>query len=373
MRVLWTILQKEFRQILRDPAIFSILFVMPIIQLLILPLAADYEIKNINLGVVDHDHSPYARRMIDKIVSSGYFRLKKVGATFPLALHSIEDGQTDLILEIPAYFERDLVSNNQATLLISVDAINGVKAGLGAAYLQGIIQNYNQEIRQQWLQAPRLNEQPVIDVAVSDWYNANLNYRIFMVPGILVMLVTMIGANFAANNIVREKEMGTIDQINVTPIKKWQFILGKLIPFWVLALVVLTIGLIIAREVYDIVPLGHYFTIYIFATVYLLAILGLGLLMSTFAQTQQQSMLVSFFIMMIFNLLSGLYTPIESMPHWAQLITRLNPVAYFIQVMRLVVLKGSGLEQIKYDILALLGFAIFFNGWAILNYRKRSV
>jgi len=184
--------------------------------------------------------------------------------------------------------------------------------------------------------------------------------------------VTMIGSSFAANNIVREKEMGTMEQINVSPIRKTHFILGKLIPFWMLALMVLSVGLLIARLVYGIVPLGSYFTIYAFASIYLLAILGLGLLLSTYAQTQQQSMLVSFFITMIFNLLSGLYTPIESMPAWAQVITRLNPVSYFIEVMRMVVLKGSSLADVRFQILAVLGFAVFFNGWAILNYKKRS-
>jgi ABC-2 type transport system permease protein len=372
MRTLKFLLQKELRQIFRDPAIFRILFILPMIQLLILPLAADYEIKNINLSVVDHDHSEYSQKLVNKIISSGYFRLKDYSATFSQALHSVELDKSDLILEIPSQFERNLVKENISTVFIAANAINGVKAGLGSAYIQGIIMDYNQSIRMQWIQYPRFNTQPVIEVTFSNWYNPNMNYRVFMVPGILVMLVTMIGSSLAANNIVREKEMGTIEQINVSPIKKTQFILGKLIPFWMLALTVLTIGLVIARVVYGIVPLGHYITIYIFASIYLLAILGLGLLLSTYAQTQQQSMLVSFFITMIFNLLSGLFTPIESMPAWAQFITKLNPVSYFIEVMRMVVLKGSGLADIKYQIIALLGFAAFFNGWAILNYKKRS-
>jgi ABC-2 type transport system permease protein len=372
MRALKFLLQKELRQISRDPAMFRILFIMPMVQLLILPLAADYEIKNINLGVVDHDHSAYSQKLIDKVISSGYFKLKDYSADFATGLKAIELDKTDLILEIPTQFERSLVKESEAPLLLSVNAINGVKAGLGGAYIQGIIQNYNQEIRMKWIQFPRFNPQPTIEVTSSDWYNPTMNYRVFMVPGILVMLVTMIGSSFAANNIVREKEMGTIEQINVSPIKKTQFIIGKLIPFWMLAISVLTMGLLIARFVYGIVPLGHYLTIYVFATIYLLAVLGLGLLMSTYAQTQQQSMLVSFFVTMIFNLLSGLYTPIESMPAWAQMITRFNPVSYFIEVMRMVVLKGSGIADIKYQIFALLGFAVFFNGWAILNYRKRS-
>lgn len=372
MRTLKFLLRKEMLQVFRDPSILRILFIMPMVQLLILPLAADYEIKNINLGVVDQDHSEYSRKMVNKIVASGYFRLKDYSATFPQGMQAIELDKTDLILEIPPQFERDLVKDNQAPLFIAINAINGVKAGLGGAYIQQIIQEYNQDVRTQWIQYPRFDPQPTIGVTFSNWFNPNMNYRIFMVPGILVMLVTMIGSTFAANNIVREKEMGTIEQINVSPIKKSQFILGKLIPFWIMALSVLTIGLIIARLVYGIVPVGHYVTIYLFASIYLLAILGLGLLMSTYAQTQQQSMLVSFFITMIFNLMSGLYTPIESMPGWAQIITRFNPVSYFIEVMRMVMLKGSGLADIKYHILAIIGFAVFFNGWAIVNYKKRS-
>ncbi|HTS44725.1 MAG TPA: ABC transporter permease [Puia sp.] len=372
MRTLKFLLQKELRQISRDPAIFRILFIMPMVQLLILPLAADYEIKNINLGVIDLDHSAYSRTMINKITSSGYFQLKDYSASFHDALRSIESDKTDLVLELPPHFESTLVKENEATLFIAVNAINGIKAGLGSSYIQSIIQDYNQNVRTEWIQFPRFNDMPTIDVTSSNWYNPNMNYRVYMVPGILVMLLTMIGSSFASNNIVREKELGTIEQINVSPIKKWEFILGKLIPFWILALTVLTIGLTIARLVYGIIPQGHYLTIYLFASIYLMAILGLGLLMSTYAQTQQQSMLVSFFVTMIFNLLSGLYTPIESMPSWAQWIARFNPVSYFIEVMRLVVLKGSGLADIKYHILATLAFAVFFNGWAIFNYKKRS-
>lgn len=372
MRMLKFLLQKELKQIFRDPAIIVILFIMPTIQLLVLPEAADYEIKNINLGVVDHDHSEYSRQMIEKVTASGYFRLKDYSPTFKTGMKAIELDKADLMLEIPAHFERDLVKDNEATLFIAVDAINGVKAGLGGAYLQQIIGDYNNQIREKWIQNPRMNPQPVIEATSSDWYNPNMNYKAFMVPGILVILVTMIGSSFASNNIVREKEMGTIEQINVSPIKKYQFILGKLIPFWMLALGVLTIGLIIARLVYGIVPVGSYFTVYTFSSIYLVAVLGLGLLLSTYAQTQQQSMLVSFFVTMIFNLMSGLYTPIESMPGWAQVIAKLNPVSYFIEVMRMVVLKGSSLGDIIPHIFIVIGFAIFFNTWAILNYRKRS-
>jgi ABC-2 type transport system permease protein len=372
MRTLRFLLQKEFRQIFRDPAILRIIFVMPVIQLLILPWAADYEVKDINLSVVDHDHSSYSRQLVSKITASGYFILDEYTNSYDQSLGRIERDKSDLVLEIPASFEKNLVKEDQSELFIAVNAINGVKANLGGAYLGSIIQDYNREVRLKWIQFPRFNPELTIEITSSNWFNPLMNYKFFMVPGILVILLTMVGANLAAINIVREKEIGTIEQINVTPIKKYHFILGKLIPFWLLGLIVLSLGLLIARVAYGIIPVGSFLVIYAFAAVYLLAVLGLGLLVSTYSSNQQQAMLVSFFMMMIFILLGGLYTSIDSMPAWARAITKINPVAYFIEVMRMVVLKGSGFADIKNHLLTVLGFAIILNGWAVFSYRKRS-
>ena len=372
MRSLRFLLQKEFRQIFRDKSILRIIFVMPMIQLLILPLAADYEMKNIKLSVVDHDHSSYSRQLINKITASGYFQLNDYSGSYKSAIREIEKDHSDIILEIPAYFEKELVKEDQAKLFVAANAINGVKAGLGSSYLQSIIRDYNTEIRTEWIQFPRFSPELNIEITSSNWFNPFLNYHYFMVPGILVILVTMVGAFLTSLNIVREKEIGTIEQINVTPIKKHHFILGKLIPFWVLGLLVMSIGFLIARVIYGIVPSGSFLTIYVFAAVYLLAVLGLGLLVSTYTSNQQQAMLISFFMMMIFILLGGLYTSIDSMPGWAQWVTKFNPVSYFIDVMRMVVLKGSSLADIKNHLLIISAFAVALNGWAIVNYRKRS-
>jgi ABC-2 type transport system permease protein len=371
MRTLKFLLQKEFRQIFRDPSIIRMILVMPVIQLILLPLAANYEVKNIHLAIVDHDHSSYTQQMINKITASGYFQLVGVNSNYTDAMHLIEKDEADIILEIPAQFERTLVKESEAPVFMAVNAINGTKANLGAAYLQNIIRNYNQDVRLQWLQMPRLNDQPRIEITTASWYNPHMSYQLFMVPGILAVLLTMVGAFMTSLNIVKEKEIGTIEQINVTPIKKYHFILGKLIPFWILGLVVLTLGMLVARIVYGITPYGNMLTIYVFAMVYLLAVLGLGLLVSTYANTQQQSMLIAFFLMMIFVLLGGLYTSIDSMPDWAKTITKFNPVAYFISVIRMVVIKGSTLADISRQLLTVAGFAIFLNGWAVLNYKKR--
>lgn len=372
MRTLKFLLQKEFRQIFRDPAILRILFMMPLIQLMILPRAADYEVKNIRLSVVDHDHSEYSRQLISKVTASGYFQLDNYSNSYQVGMDAVEKDRADLILEIPASFEKTLVKEDQATLFMAINAINGVKANLGGAYLRTIIQDFNREVRMEWIQFPRFNPELNIAVTSSNWYNPSMNYRLFMVPGILVVLVTMVGAFLTSLNIVKEKEIGTIEQINVTPIRKYHFILGKLIPFWVLGMVVLSLGLLLARFAYNVIPQGSLLTIYVFAAVYLLAVLGLGLLLSTYTANQQQAMLLSFFIMMVFILLGGLYTSIDSMPAWAQVITKVNPVAYFVEVMRMVILKGSSLADIKPQLAVVSGIAVLLNGWAIISYKKRA-
>lgn len=372
MRPLRFLLQKEFRQIFRDPSILRMIFMMPTMQLLILPWAADYEVKNIQLSVVDHDRSQYSRQLTSKITASGYFQLQDYSGSYAAAMKLVEKDEADLILEIPAGFEQKLVKESESSVFMAVNAVNGVKASLGAAYLRSIVQDYNREVRLKWIQLPRFNTGLQIAVTSSNWFNPSMNYKYFMVPGILVVLVTMVGSFLTSLNIVREKEIGTIEQINVTPVKKYHFILGKLIPFWVLGLLILTIGFIIARVAYHIVPAGSFFVIYVFSAVYLLAVLGLGLLLSTYTSTQQQAMLLSFFLMMVFILLSGLYTSIDSMPGWAKAATRINPVTYFIDVMRMVVLKGSGFRDISMQLFTMLGFAIVLNTWAVASYRKRS-
>jgi ABC-2 type transport system permease protein len=372
MRTIRFLLQKEFRQIFRNKAILAMILVMPVIQLLILPLAADYEVKNINLAVVDQDHSPYSQKLISKITASGYFQLRGYSASFKAGLRLIESDEADLILEIPPGFERNLIRENQQPLFVAVNAINGVKANLGGAYLTQIIRDYNQDLRLELQPTSTPNQAAAIEVIPVNWYNPYLNYRLFMVPGVLAILVTMIGGFLSALNIVKEKEVGTIEQINVTPIKKHHFILGKLIPFWVLGNIVFTLGLLVSWLIHGIVPVGSLVVLYGFVSVYLLAILGFGLLISTFCDTQQQAMFIMFFFMMIFILMGGLFTSIDSMPAWAKGLSRLNPVSYLIEVMRMVILKGSGFKEVLPHLGVVALFALVLNSWAVLHYKKTS-
>ncbi len=368
MRTIKFLLQKEFRQIFRNRAIIALVIAMPVVQLIILPLAANYEVKNINIAVIDNDHSSWSQKLISKITASGYFRLTGYDQSFKQAYRLIESDAADLILEIPYGFERNLVRENEQKLFVAVNAINGTKANLGSVYLLTVIQDFNSTLSTQ----PLTTQPLTIDVAPSNWYNPFLNYHVYMVPGILAIRVTMIGGFLTALNIVKEKEVGTIEQINVTPIKKYHFILGKLIPFWILGNVVFTLGLIVAWLVYGIIPVGSLFLMYGFIAVYLLAVLGFGLLVSTFCESQQQAMFVMFFFIMIFVLMGGLFTSIDSMPPWAKIVAKFNPVSYLIEVMRMIMLKGSGLKNIATQLGIIALFAVVFNAAAILNYKKTS-
>jgi ABC-2 type transport system permease protein len=383
MRTLGFLLQKEFRQIFRNKIILAMMVAMPVIQLLILPLAANYEVKNINLVVVDHDHSTWSHQLVSSITSSGYFRLISYNESFKNSMKFIESDDADLILEIPDGFERNIVRESNAQLFIAVNAINGSKANIGSSYLVRIVKEFNQTIKTRLtidnrgkgestsgLESNSIGS--VLEVTYSNWFNQKMDYRTFMVPGILAILVTMIGAFMSALNIVKEKETGTIEQINVTPIKKQIFILGKLIPFWILGNIVFSIGLLVAWLVYGIVPEGSLIVLYVFIWVYLLAVLGFGLLISTYSETQQQAMFIMFFFMMIFILMGGLFTSIDSMPFWAKVIARINPVSYIIEVFRMVVLKGSGLRDIMPNIAIVSIIALILNSWAIMNYRKTT-
>lgn len=372
MRSIFFLLEKEFHQLFRNRAMLRMLLLTPIIQLLVLPFAANFEIKNINIAFVDLDHSDLSSKLIQKVSASKYFSVTGYTQSYNEAYELIARDKADIILEIPQRFEKDLLREQGQKLLLSVNAINGVKALVGSGYLNNILNDYNGEVLLDWKQPSVFNDSPTIQVDADYWYNPHMIYAVFMVPGILVMLVTLFAGNMAAFNIVKEKEMGTIEQINVTPISRPVFILGKLIPFWILAMLEFTLGLIIGRFVYGIIPAGSLGTLYLFLSVYLLAMLGFGLLISTYAETQQQAHSLTFFFVTIFNMMSGLFTPIDSMPGWAQTITYFIPMSYFIEVMRMVVLKGSTLYDIRYHIGVILLMAVVLNVWAIVNYRKRS-
>ncbi len=373
MRTIRYIIQKEFKQIFRNKGMLPIIFVLPLLQLIILSNAATFEVKNIKFAYIDHDHSVSSRALVEKFQASTYFNVLTDFPSQNLASSAMLKGEVDVVLEIQSHFERHLQKEKKASLGISINAIDGAAAGVTNVYISQIIQRFNKHIQTDLIQFSDKQIQPVrIETIPLFWYNETLNYKTFMVPGILVLLVTMITLFLSGMNIVREKEIGTLEQINVTPIKKSQFIIGKLFPFWVIGMGLLTIGLILSKVIFNVPMIGSLPLMYFYTSIYILVVLGIGLFISNFTETQQQAMFIAWFFTVIFILMSGLFTPIESMPEWAQIITEFNPIKYFVEVMRMVMLKGSGLIDILPQLIKTLLFAIIMNGLAVWSYKKTT-
>jgi len=366
------LLEKEFKQLFRNKFLPRLIVLFPLISLAVFPLVADFEVRNLNLSVINNDMSPYSRRLMDKVASSGYFRVTDVSSTYGEALTAVELDRADVILEIPPGFERDLVRERTASVLVAANAVNATKGGLGSAYLAGIVADFGGEIRAEFVQGNAQLNAPLLDVVALYRYNPHLIYRIFMVPALMVMMLTMVCGFLPALNIVGEKERGTIEQMNVTPVRKLTFILSKLIPYWVVGFTVLTICFGVAWLLHGLLPKGSLLTIYLFAAVFVAAMSGLGLVISNYARTVHQAMFMMFFFVVSLIFLSGLYTPVKSMPDWAQTLSIFSPLKYLMLVMRHVYLKGSAFAELTEPFFALCCFAVALNGWAVYSYRKRS-
>ncbi len=365
------LIEKEFKQIFRDSFMPKIIIGFPLMVMLVMPWALTMDLKNVKVSLVDNDHSPYSTRLVEKIRHSGYFQLTNISGTYVNALRSVESGNADLILAIPYGFQKNLAQGNTSQVMIAANSINNTKGGLGSAYLVSILNDFSNEIRSDWVQASQKGNLPTIEISTQNRFNPHLNYKVFMIPALMGMLLTMLCGFLPALNIVSEKEKGTIEQINVTPVSKFTFIMGKLIPYWIIGFIVLTLCFTLAALIYGLIP-QSYITIYLFAAIYILLVSGIGLVISNYSATMQQAMFVMFFFLIVFILISGLFTPISSMPQWAQVVTYFNPLRYFMEAMRMVFLKGSGIIQLLPQLLALIGFAVAFNFWAVLSYKKKG-
>lgn len=370
MRTILVMMRKEFLQVFRNRAMLPVLFVMPLIQLLVLAFAVTYEIKDTPLSLVDDDRSAVSQLLVEKLEASGYFTVSSRPPTLDSAGEDLLRGETDMILGIPRGFESDLRTVGVGRIQIILDAQDGAAAGVVLAYASQIIASVNREIQVDFVEAGTGNRATGIRIVPRHWYNPALDYQTFMVPGILVILVTMIGTVLSAMNVVLEKEIGTIEQLNVSPIRKSEFLVAKLLPFWLIALAELAVGLVVARIVFRIPMLGSLPLLFSLSGVYLMVMLGVGLWISTITETQQQAMFVAWFIMVVFILMSGLFTPIEAMPSWAQAVTRLNPIAYFIEIMRRVLLKGAGFREVQVQFWSLVAYAVVTLSLAVRQYRK---
>ncbi len=372
------LLEKEFKQIARNRFLPKLILVYPVVMMILMPWAANLDVKDIRLCIVDNDNSSYSRALTQKASGSDYFAEAIYRATYIEAISTIERAESDIILEIPLNFEKDLVNGVNRELSISSNAVDGMRGSIAASYLAGVVNDFSAELMESKI-VDRGSSTAVtaampssIEIVSLSKYNPSMDYKLFMVPGLIVIIITIIGGFLPALNIVSEKEAGTIEQINVTPVRKITFIFSKLIPYWIIGFIILTNTLILAKLLYGLVPVGSFFDFYLLSFLFLIVVSGLGLVISNNSRTMQQAMFVMFFFMLVMILLSGLFTPVSSMPVWAQIINSINPMKYFTEIMRMVFLKGSGLADLYKHIFIMFGFAGAFSLWAVLSYRKNS-
>lgn len=366
MRTLLVLLDKEFRQLIRHSFLPRMVVVFPVMIMFVMPWVATMDVRHINIAVVDQDRSSLSARVVQKVEASDYFTCVEVSEAYPQALARLEAGEVDVIVELPDGFERSLGGDTPEKLRITANGVNALKGSLGAQYTAQTVWQTLSE----WT-AGQGGEMPGEALVIENRYNPTLEYRNYMIPALMIMLLILLCGSLPALNLVGEKEAGTIEQINATPVGRFTFTLAKLIPYWIIGLVVLSLSMLLGWWVYGLVPVGTLGAIYLAAILFILAVSGLGVIVANHSATMQQAMFVQFFFIMVFVLMSGLITPIASMPSWAQVITYFLPPRYFIDIMQAVYLKGTTILELWPRYAALATFALVLDTVAAITYKKQ--
>ena len=373
MRTVFYLVRKEFLQIFRDRTTVLQIFLIPVVQLLVLSNAATFDVKRVRMLVVDEDRTTVSSGLVQRLQAGRQFEVVRYEPTEARIEHALLDREVTAVLRIPRRFEEDLVRDGRAPVQLILNAEEGATAGIVQSNANAILASYARELEPS---LPRMPERPAraapLDLRTQRWFNPTRNYKHWMVPALMVSLTTIIGLLLTAQNITRENELGTLEQLNVTPMTKVQFIAAKLIPFWLLSLLIFTVGLAIGKLVFGIPMRGSLVLVYVAAMVYLIVVLGLGLWISTITRTQQQAMFVAFFVILIFLLMSGLFTPVDSMPDWAQGVAEFNPVKHFVWIMRAVLVRGAGLETVGPPMAGLAAGGVVVLALAVARYRKSA-
>jgi len=356
------LIQKEFLQIRRNSFMPRIIFIFPIMVMCVMPWVMNQEVKNIRVDVVDNDRSTLSQQLVHSIEASNYFIFNGLQPTYNAAFKDIETSQADIILVIPRNYSHDLTLGSNPQILIAANAVNGTKGSIGLSYLSQIV-------TAKMVPAEMLRQLKINTLSL---YNKKKSYKVFMIPALMGILMMMLCGFLPALNIVGEKEKGTIEQINVTPVSKWSFILAKLIPYWIIGMVVLTLCLLLSWGVYGITCQGPLLLIYLLAMLLALFFSSLGLIISNYSDTLQQAMLVMWFFVVCLMLLSGLFTPVRSMPYWAYLTTYVNPMHYFVDAIRTVFIRGGDFLSIAHQVLALVISSSVMAVWAVVSYKKNN-
>jgi ABC-2 type transport system permease protein len=375
MRTIFFLVRKEFLQIFRDHTTMVQIFMIPVVQLLVLANAATFDLKRIRVLVVDEDRTTVSAGLVQRLEGGRQFRVVRQVPSASGVEKALLEREVTAVIHIPRRFEEDLVQHRRATVQLVLNAEEGAATGIVQSNANAILGSYAGELELTLPTARNssgVTRPAPLDLRTQRWFNPTRNYKHYMVPALMVALTTIIGLLLTAQNITREYELGTLEQLNVTPMTKVQFIAAKLIPFWLISLVIFTIGLTIGKLVFGIPMRGNLLLVYLAVMAYLVVVLGLGLWISTITRTQQQAMFVAFFVILIFLLMGGLFTPVDSMPDWAQTVAQANPVKHFVFIMRAVLVRGAGLETVGGTILGLAVAGVAVLTLAVARYRKST-
>ncbi len=367
-----SVIRKEFIQIFRDPRTMVLILVMPILQLFLLGYAATTDVKNVPLAVWDQNRTPQSRALLDAFRAADYFRISYAVGSEDEYRKLIEGGDARAVLIIPPDYDRRLLEGNAQVSMVldGSDATVGGTA-LSAAHLIG--QSYATKVmaEQATLSGRNVALQPPLEVRTQVWYNPDLVSAYFMIPGVLGMILSMITAMLTATAVVRERERGTIEQLIVTPIRPWELIVGKLLPYVALAFVDVIEVLIIGHFWFKVPIRGDLSLILLLSGLFVISSLGIGLFASTIANTQQEAMITVMVTMLPSIFLSGFFFPLDAMPEFLQIVSHAIPLRYFLVIIRSLLLKGVGVEALWNEIFALALFAVIIMGAAALRFRKR--
>lgn len=356
------LLRKEILQIKRNPFLLKLIFIYPIIIMCVMPWVTNMEVQNVVVDIVDNDHSATSSRLVHRIEASNYFIFNEQKSSYNEALKDIEKSKADLVLVIPNNYEKDIINGRTPEILVAANAVNGTKGAMGANYITQII-TINQHSDLSTLTSK---------LSVFYLHNRSLNYKLFMIPALMGLLVMMLCGFLPALNIVGEKEAGTIEQINVTPVSKWIFILAKLIPYWLIAIIVMAVCFVLAWAIYGITCQGNILYVVLITLFMALFFSSVGLIVSNYSNTMQQALFVMWFLVVCMMLLSGLFTPVRSMPQWAQRINFFNPMTYYVNSLRTIFIRGGTFASIVKEVCVLFAFALITGYWAVLSYKKNS-
>lgn len=367
--VLRFLVEKEFKQIARNPVMVSLIIFFPVVVLLLLPWAVNFDVKNVQVAVVNHSQGPLSARLIEQLKASPAFDSIHIIPSYSEAFDRVLTNRVGIIVCIPPNFDRDLQQSKHPDLYVAASAVDGTKALLANNYLIANILQFSQSLRGE---NSTLSGSSPLHLVTNYRYNPTSDFKTYMLPAFIVILLTLICGILPALNIVQEKESGTIQQLNVTPVRKMVLILSKMIPYWIIGLLILGVSVLILHWVYHLYPLGSLWVLLLFSVVFIIAVTGMGIVVSNYSSTLQQAMLLVMFFVLIFLLMSGLFTQVEGMPFWGRVIAYLNPLTYYIESLRLLYLKGAYLSDMLLNLAVLLVFSVVINFWAVFSYSKVS-